>query len=413
VTPRLQRRLAVATCALSLLLTALGLVLLVMNRSEGLVFGYWAENVALALAFPTVGAVIAVRHARNPIGWLFLAAGLAGAAVLFCSEYALYALFADPGALPAGEVMAWLSSWLGAISFAVAFGFLFLLFPDGRLPSRRWRPVAWLTAATTATTLVVSAIEPELSDEAGEHVPNGAPEVVANPVGIEGAGSILNGVESTAIIVFVLFCALPSVASLLLRYRRATGVGRQQIKWLAYAAAALAACVFVIPDVLKAIWGETDAIAAAQKLLEAAPIAGIPVATGIAIVRYRLYDIDVVINRTLVYGALTAALAGAYLSSVLLLQLVLSPLTEQSDLAIAGSTLAVAALFRPLRGRIQSAVDRRFYRRRYDAAHTLEGFGGRLRDEVDLDALAADLRSVVADTMQPAHVSLWLRGAPR
>jgi hypothetical protein len=409
------RRLAWSCCGLSLVLTALGFVLLVMNRvhPDGHVFGYWAENAALALAFPTVGAVIAARRPGNPIGWLFLAAGLAGAAVLLGSEYALYALFTEPGSLPGGRVMAWLSSWLGAVSFALAFAFLFLLFPDGRLLTARWRPVAWLAATTMGVAGLASALKPRLSDEAGDPVPNGAPEVISNPFGIEGAGSLLDTLESAAIVLFVLCCVLPAAASLILRYRRSSGEQREQIKWLAYAAAALVAGVFVIPDLLKAIWGETGAVSAAQRGLEAASIAGIPVATGIAILRYRLYDIDVVIRRTVVYAALTATLAAAYLGLVLLLQLALSPLTEDSGLAIAGSTLAVAALVRPLRERIQRAVDRRFYRRHYDAQRTLESFGTRLRDQVELDSLSGELRQVVAETMQPAHVSLWLREAQR
>jgi len=193
-----------------------------------------------------------------------------------------------------------------------------------------------------------------------------------------------------------------SVASLVVRYRRAARVQRQQIKWLATAGAILA-LVLPIDVALSGVLGGAAYVATTVAVL------GLPVAVGIAILRHRLYDVDVVINRALVYGALTAALAGTYLASVLLLQLVLSAITANNGLAIAGSTLAIAALFQPARRRIQAIVDRRFYRRKYDAARTLERFGAHLRDEVDLGALGDDLRAVVADTMQPAHVSLWLR----
>ncbi len=398
-------------CGVALLLATLGLVLLGLNRltPDGPVFGYWMENAALALSFPTVGALIAARRPHNPIGGLFIAAGLSGAAVLFSSEYALYALFTEPGALPGGRAMAWISAWVGTVAFGLVFTFLFLLFPDGRLLSARWRPVAWLAAGALTSVMLATALKPGLTDEAGDAIPNGAPETIRNPLGIDGAGSTLQAVEETAIVVFVFLCVLPAAASLILRYRRSAGEPRQQIKWLAWAAGVLVVGIFVVPDVLRAVIGDTSAVSAAVRVLETVPVVGLPLATGVAILRHRLYDVDVVIRRTLVYTALTALLAGAYLAAVLLLQLALSPLTEDSDLAIAGSTLAVAALFRPASRRIQAAVDRRFYRRRYDAARTLEGFGTRMRDEIDLDSLAGELRGVVKETMQPAHVSLWIR----
>jgi hypothetical protein len=403
-------RLAWLLCGAALLLAALGLVLLVLNHTapEGVVFDRWLEQVALALAFPTVGALIAANRPRNPIGWILVAAGISGAMVLFASEYALYALFTEPGALPGGRVAAWVSSWAGTVAFGVIFTYLFLLFPDGRLPSARWRPVAWAAAVALTVVTITAALKPRLTDEAGEPVPHGAPMTIENPVGLDGAGAVLHQIETTAIVLFVLVCVLPAVASLILRYRGSSGERRQQIKWLAYAAGMLAVGIFVVPDALRALWGETAAVSAVTDALEVVPVIGIPLAAGIAILRHRLYDIDVVIRRTLVYAVLTATLGATYLGLVLLVGLAVG----ESGLAVAVSTLAVAALFRPALGRIQAVVDRRFYRRRYDAALTLEAFGARLRDELDLEALGEDLRDVVSDTVQPAHVSLWLR-SPR
>ena len=307
-------RLAWGLCGAALVLAALGLALLALNRTTpgGAVYGYWLEQTALAFAFPTVGALIAANRPRNPIGWILIAAGLSGALVLFASEYALYALFSDPGALPGGRVAAWVSAWAGTVAFGVIFTYLFLLFPDGRLPSARWRPVAWAAALALGLVMITSALKPRLTDEAGEPVPQGAPRTVENPVGLDGAGPLLHQIESTAIVLFVLVCVLPAVASLILRYRRSSGERRQQIKWLAYAAGMLAVGIFVVPDVLRALWGETAAVSAVTSALEVVPVIGIPLATGIAILRHRLYDIDLVIRRTLVYGALTATLGATY-----------------------------------------------------------------------------------------------------
>jgi hypothetical protein len=345
---------------------------------------------AVILGFGLVGALIATRQPRNPIGWVFCAGALAFGLSGVGESYAIYGLFADPGGpLEGGRTMAWFSTWVwvpGGIALVLFFP---LLFPSGRLLSARWRPVAAMAIVGAAFLSVGIAFSPGRFDDFPQ---------VENPYGVAGtAGDVFGAFQSLGWLLLVV-CLVASATSLVLRFRRARGVERLQLKWVA-----AASVVLVASFLLWEVW----------EGLVPLGMGAMVVAAGIAILRYRLYDIDVVINRTLVYGMLTATLAGAYVGSVLLLQLALSPLTEESDLAIAGSTLAVAALFRPARTRIQSAVDRRFYRRRYDAARTLEGFGARLRDQVDLDELGGELRDVVADTMEPAHVSLWLREVPR
>jgi hypothetical protein len=354
-----------------------------------------APATAIVAAFGVLGVLVTSRHPRNPIGWLFCGVAVTGS--LMSLSRGVAELWLDHGGVPdwIGETAAWYGdiSWILVILPAATF--LLLLFPDGRLPSPRWRVVAWCAGAGIGLVFVADGFGAgRLADY---------PQL-ENPY----------GVDSPALDALVAIAALTmavamggSPLSLVLRFRRAGRVERQQIKWLALAGA-VAAVTFVIALAGYDLW--TSEVADGAIMVS---VLMIPVAAGVAILRHRLYDIDVVINRTLVYGALTATLAAAYLGSVLLLQLALSPLTEESDLAIAGSTLAVAALFRPARARIQHAVDRRFYRRRYDAARTLEVFGARLREQVDLETLGGELRAAVADTMQPAHVSLWLREAPK
>jgi hypothetical protein len=359
-----------------------------------------AFDVVLAVAlltYPTVGVVIASRRPGNAIGWLFCAVGVPYALAAFSYAYATYALLTAPG-FPGGDIAAWLSAW---VQFPPLFGapaLLFLLFPDGRLLGPRWRGAVWLTGVAMVGFAAAPALRPG-------PMPDAAVKGTVNPLGIDGAGAFLDTVGNAAGAAALLAIVLGTV-SLALRFRRSRGTERLQLKW--FVSAAVLFAVACLAGFL--VFAQNDVLFG---LVVISAFAAIPVAAGMAILRYRLYDIDVVINRALVYGALTATLAGAYLGSVLLLQVVLQPLTADSGLAIAASTLAVAALFRPARARIQAAVDRRFYRRRYDAARTLDAFGSRLRDELDLEALGADLRSVVRETVQPAHVSLWLRDGSR
>jgi hypothetical protein len=281
-----------------------------------------------------------------------------------------------------------------------------LLFPDGRLPSRRWRWIAWAGIAgaligTLSTLFAPGEIEADVARR------------IVNPFGSAGAHELISALDAFGNVLQAV-ALLGAVAAVVVRLRRSRGIERQQLKWFAYVVA-VAVGGLLLAIVTSSVGGEADwvyVVAPTGWFTALAMIGfGIPIATGVAVLRYRLYEIDVVIRRTLVYAGLTATLAAAYLGAVLLLQLALGPITSGSSLAVAVSTLAVAALFRPARTRIQAAVDHRFYRRRYDAALTLEEFSARLREQVDLEALGGDLREVVRDTMQPAHVSLWLRGA--
>ncbi len=376
-----MNRLALSLFALVLALLALaGLLGLGLEPAFGLV-GWHIFAVVLA----TVGLLVASRHPSNSMGWLFLGIAVLQGFVELCQAYGLRA--AQDG-LPAGEFAEWVTAWFWIFT-ATLLVLVVVLFPDGRLASRRWRIVPALAFAGCALAVPGFALSTDADEFAGGE----------NPFAVQGL--VIDVLAVTGVYI-VLAALLASAASLFFRFRRARGVERQQLKWVASAAVVGALAMGISAPLLPEWTWPAEALTLVS-------IALIPIAAGIAILRHRLYDIDVVINRTLVYGALTATLALAYLGSVFLLQLALRPLTKESGLAIAASTLAVAALFRPARERIQRIVDRRFYRRKYDAARTLERFGARLRDEVDLDALGADLRTVVNDTMQPAHVSLWLR----
>jgi hypothetical protein len=348
-------------------------------------------NLVTLLPFSVVGAIIASRQPRNAIGWLFCSVGVTIGLNSFAGDYAEFWLASGFGPDSLGETAAWLSSWSWILLVYVPMSFLLLLFPDGRLPSRRWRPVAWGVALGTAGGVVGYALR------AGPLVdfPH-----IANPYGVDGP---VVGVVGVAGSIVAAGSMVASAVSLIIRLRRAGSVERQQIKWLAYGGAVMVGILGA--GGLITLWSVPASI-----VVMSVSLLGLPVFTGIAIVRYRLYDIDLLINRTLVYGALTAMLVLVYLGGVVLLQYLFRTLAgEESQLAIVASTLAIAALFEPLRRRVQVFIDRRFYRRKYDARKTLEAFSTKLRDETDLDALNDDLVGVVRDTMQPAYASLWLR----
>ena len=383
--------------ALSLTLTALSLLLLILNLShpDVPVYSFWAENVLFSIGYSTVGAVIVPRMSpENLIGWLFCAIGLLWAVIHLIGEYAIYALLAEPGSLPAGEIASWVYTWPWVLGLGLIV-FLCLLFPNGRLPSARWRWFARISALLTLVGMALAAFSPG-------PIVVGLP-AIHNPLGIEG---LPNAYKSVQVLMLVLIAI--SVASLLLRRVYARGVERQQTKWFTYAAAVAASGAilkFIISDPLDLVW-----IGGVGYALVLIGLAGMPIAMGIAITRYRLYEIDLIINRTLVYGSLTAMLVALYVVGIVVLQRIFVTLAgQQSTLAVVASTLLIAALFNPLRRRIQSFVDRRFYRSKYDARKTLEAFSAKLRDETDLEALNNDLVGVVRETMQPAHVSVWLR----
>ncbi len=393
---RIAGRLAWSLWALCVTLTMLSLLLLALTRAHpgAHIFDWWLGNSTVVIDV-TVGAIVASRRPENPVGWLLCISDVAVSTSTFASAYAIYALLVQPDSLPAGEAMAWLASWLLPVMIGLQV-FYILLFPTGRLPGRRWRWLAWLTVAFIVVGVVTSAFSP------GAYLGSLGP--IRNPLGIEGFTSIYKAV--LYITSPLLFAA--AALSVFVRLRRAVGIERQQIKWLAYAVAIFAASVVlnVINLAIEAPrwfeWADTAIFTAAGL--------AITFSIGIAILRYRLYEIDRIINRTLVYGSLSVTLALVYLGSVAGLQRLLSPfLGEGNQLAVVASTLAIATLFNPLRGRIQNFIDRIFYRRKYDAAKTLEVFSARLRNEADLDRVTGDLVSVVKETVQPSHVSLWLK----
>jgi hypothetical protein len=398
--------LSMVALALSLLLTLFlpasgGITDVVANSVFAVVFA------AIVLSFSTVGALIATRQPQNPIGWIMVVAGFGLAATILTGNYVEISLAQPPGRLPATEWVAWVTQWVWVLGFGPALTFLLLLFPNGRLPSRRWRPVGWLAVAAMVTLGCGVAFMPgPLPDH---------PQI-RNPVGLTLLeGSFLAGEGGPLLYLSLVASTVLSASSMVVRFRQAVGEERQQIKWFALAAG-FAALGWVVNSLAYANDEGTESLLLVATSLLLLSLLGIPLAVGIAILKYRLYEIDLIINRTLVYGSLTGTLALVYFGGVTATQALFRNITGQEELpqlVIVASTLVIAALFNPLRRRIQSIIDRSFYRRKYDARKTLEAFSAKLRDETDLDALSDDLVGVVRETMQPAHVSLWLREPDR
>jgi hypothetical protein len=368
-------------------------VLALANRALAPLYGYWIESTLIGPTFATLGALIVSRRPGNIIGWLFLVPSVASGMQFVSGQYATVAL-SQMSRLPVGAYAAWLSTMLQSTSvFATLF--LMMLFPTGRLPSPRWRVVAWATGLAVAVSLTSLALTPgPIQDFAPAQNPFGIGAASTIPAVLEAIGGWMGVV-----------CVVAVVLSLVWRFYRSRGEERLQIKWFAYAATLGVAAILLGDYLVPAASGRWfDAFVWTVAFL------GLPVAAAVAVLKYRLYDIDPIIRKTATYGVLTLSLALVYLGVVAGLQRLLSPFVgEGNRLAVVASTLAIAALFVPLRRRIQTTIDRRFYRSRYDAAKTLESFGERLKSRTDLDALDADLLSVVRETVQPSHASLWLR----
>jgi hypothetical protein len=376
--------LAWSLCALSLTLTALSFVLVALTlRLNTPIYVPWLELTVLSVGYSVIGAVIASRLPNHPVGWICCAIGFVAAVDHFGGEYAVYALLAHRENLVGAKAMLWLQSWFWML-FIGFIVFLLLLFPTGQLPSSRWRPFAWASVAIISAGVIYSSV---IS-------PDVRPDAPPNPIQL-----------------LVLFIGLVAAASVVVGRRAARGDERQQIKWLLYAAPVLFVGEFIKFPAAFSLVGAPWSLWVGSLLVAVGGLGG-PLAIGVAILRYRLYEIDLIINRTLVYASLTALLALVYLSGVATVQAAYRTLTgqeQQPQLAVVISTLVIAALFNPLRRRIQRFIDRCFYRSKYDARKTLEAFSAKLRDETDLDALSNDLVGVVKETMQPTHISLWQR----
>ncbi|HEX2741792.1 MAG TPA: hypothetical protein VHM69_15220 [Rubrobacter sp.] len=390
ISTRTASWLAWSLCGATVLILALSLLLILLGWSTPQPRGEvpW-RNQAISLVglvgAPILGGLIASRLPRNPYGWVWLGFGLGLTLQQLAASYTAYARVVEPGSLVAPRAISHVLALGGPLALTFA-PFLLLLFPTGRLPSRRWRPLAW-TAAISGTGVLLLNLLYKRPDTVG------------------GAVTATTIVAVSLIFVTIFLSAL----SLVVRYHRASGVERQQLKWVA-----LAAVLTIMFTIAQLSWLDQVLSDFVWTLLETAQQIVLYAAVGIAILTYRLYDIDVVINRALVYVSLTATLIAVYFGGIVLVQTTLRTLTAQeSSLAVVASTLAIAALFNPLRRRIQSFIDRRFYRRKYDARKTLEAFSARLREETDLQELNGELTRVVRETMQPEHVSLWLRGSPR
>ena len=390
---RWARRSAWLLSVTTLVVTAVGLALLVWDWSSPVPsgsFGVRGFSGVWAVGFGLVGALLTRRRPGHPVGWIFAAAGMLAAVDFASFEYALAAVVGHRD-LPAGEYVGWLQLWIWVPFVALITVYLPLLFPDGRLPGPRWRLASWAAAGCGVTAASGLAIAPGAVINL---------RALRNPFGVPPAA-----VPDTAIAVGLaglLGCAVVAVWSLLVRARRGTPVERQQIKWLAYAGCLVAATL--VPSTVLSLSTGTAARIAEGALMIA--IVTVPAAVAVAALKYRLYEIDRIISRTLAYVVVTGLMAGVYAGLVLLATRVLGVTTPP---AVAAATLAAAALFNPLRHRVQRVVDRRFNRARYDADKTVAAFASRLQDAVDLDAVQADLVGVVQHALEPAHISVRIR----
>jgi len=366
-----------------------GLATLVVTAANAQDVVFSVITLLATVPYVTVGFLIAWRRPLIPIGWLMLALPLFFQTSILLGQYAILAVRTDA---PLAGAAIWLSYWLWVPGW-LALGVVFLLFPDGRLPSRRWRPVLWAVIAANGVAILCSMLGND---------PRETQTGLTNPLALDVPFSLYDVAITFLLVVF----AVPAV-SLFVRYRRADGRIRRKLKWLAYGGSVLV--VFSVAYLVILRSADDAATTDLGDLLFVSGVAAPAVAIGIAILRDRVFDIDVLINRTLVYAGVSALLGGAYVGGVVLFQAALRPLTGGSELAVAASTLLVVALFQPIRRRVQDLVDRRFYRSRYDAARTLDAFAVRLRNKVELDAVRADLLDAVGDTVRPAHASVWLR----
>src|SRR6266536_3261694 len=397
---RISFWLAWIAWVLFLVITLFSELLTLKNASFELLGDIFYDLVLLI--FITIGAFIASHRPENPIGWIICAATLIWSLSDLALEYGVYGLITAPGSLPVG-----LFGVVGrGIGWFLIMTFLLLLFPNGHLPSSRWRPLAWLIAGLlTANTIIL------LLDSNPFINVNSRLAAVQNPLGISGSSVLFD--HFNTFINLVLFATIvASITSVIVRFRRARGDERQQLKWLAYGTIM---SLLIIVAIIVYIFTNVD-IGPFASTLFYLPVLSITISAGIAILRYRLSNIDILINGTLLYGVLTALLALIYFGLVFILQSLVRALAgeiSQTPLVIVGSTLVIAALFQPLRRRIQQVIDRRFYRRKYDAAKTVEAFSATLRNELDLSQLREHLITVVQETMQPTYVSLWLRQPER
>lgn len=341
-------------------------------------------------SFAVIGAMILGRDVNHVLARLFLAAGTLAAASAAADNYAIYSIKGQHD-LPGELVAAWFQNWSWFLPIGLIVTFGILLFPTGKLPGPSWRHVLRLAALALSTMTVGLMLNPESLD--------GFP-AIENPTAV----AAFTAVPVTAVgFAGVLVTIVLSITSLMLRFRRSRGIEREQMKWVFYAFTTM--LVLILGVFL--LGGNVSE--SAIDILFGLAFSLVPIACGVAMLRYRLYDIDIIINRTLVYALLTAALLGSYLLIVVVVSRVLEPVTRDSDIAIAASTLAVAALFRPLRARFQSFIDRRFYRTKYDSAEALKDFSARLRDEIEVDVVRDDVLGVVRDTLHPKHVSVWIK----